>query len=256
MHLLKKMICMFAVFLSGPAISDEIRVLSVGSAEMAIKSLIPEFNKMGHAVKFEWGPPNIVWNRIQGGEKFDVVILSTPAMTDLINQKRAQASTKVSLARTGIGVVIPAAKTTIPDISTIDNFKMSIVSADKIAYRNPTLPNMSGEMVEKILKKIGVYESVESKLIVLTRPAAEDMVGDGQVDFSFVNLSEIPIRKDIRFIGAIPLSIQLYTNLEAAIATSSVNSGAAIAFHRLISGKEARTAWESAGFESALAYMQ
>ena len=48
-----------------PASAAEVRVLSVGSAEIAVKTLIPEFTKGGaNTVKFEWGPPNIIWNQI------------------------------------------------------------------------------------------------------------------------------------------------------------------------------------------------
>ena len=89
-----------------PASAAEVRVLSVGSAEIAVKTLIPEFTKGGaNTVKFEWGPPNIIWNRIKAGETWDVVILSDSAMADLKKENGIKTDTQVRLARTGLGVV-------------------------------------------------------------------------------------------------------------------------------------------------------
>ena len=185
-----------------PATAAEVRVLSVGSAEIAVKTLIPEFAKSGNTVKFEWGPPNIIWNRIKAGEVWDVVILSDLAIAEL-KKERIRNDSQVCLARTGLAVVIPATGAK-PDISTPDAFKRSMLAAKSLAYRDPSLPNMSGEMVERVFKKIGIFDEVKPRMIVAARPAAEDLAGTGKVEISFVNMSEIPTRKDIAFVGPFP----------------------------------------------------
>jgi molybdate transport system substrate-binding protein len=232
-----------------------VRILSVGSAEIAVKTLIPEFTKSGeNTVKFEWGTPNIIWNRIKAGEVFDVVILSEPAMQELMKEAGIKPDTHVRLARTGLGVVIPASAP-MPDLSTPEAFKRSVLSAKTIAYRDPSLPNMSGEMVERVLKKIGIFDEVKPRMTVAPRPAAEDLVGQGKVELSFVNVSEIPTRKDIRYAGPVPAPLQLYTNLEAALMARGSGSPAAAAFLKFISsGPQAKSAWEQAGFETAATY--
>lgn len=187
-----------------PSTATEVRVLSVGSAEIAVKTLIPEFGRNGaNTVKFEWGPPNIIWNRIKAGEVWDVVILSDIAMADLKKESGIRADTQVRLARTGLGIVIPASAAK-PDLSTPEAFKHSVLAAKSIAYRDPSLPNMSGEMVERVFKKLGIFDEVKPRMIVAARPAAEELVGQGKVELSFVNLSEIPKRRDISFAGPIP----------------------------------------------------
>lgn len=237
-----------------PASAAEVRVLSVGSAEIAVKTLIPEFTKGGaNTVKFEWGPPNIIWNRIKAGEVWDVVILSDIAMADLKKENGIKTDTQVRLARTGLGVVVPAANPK-PDIGTPEAFKRSMLAAKSIAYRDPSLPNMSGEMVERVFKKLGIFDEVKPRMIVAARPAAEDLAGTGKVEISFVNLSEIPTRKDIAYIGPVPGPLQLYTNLEAALTAKGSGSPEAAAFVRLISGAQAKDAWEKAGFETAAGY--
>ena len=80
------------------------------------------------------------------------------------------------------------------------------------------------------------------------------LAGTGKVEISFVNLSEIPTRKDIAYIGPVPGPLQLYTNLEAALTAKGSGSPEAAAFVRLISGAQAKDAWEKAGFETAAGY--
>jgi molybdate transport system substrate-binding protein len=237
-----------------PSTAAEVRVLSVGSAEIAVKALIPEFGRNGvNTVKFEWGPPNIIWNRIKAGEVWDVVILSDIAMADLKNESGIRTDTQVRLARTGLGIVIPASAAK-PDLSTSEAFKRSVLAAKSIAYRDPSLPNMSGEMVERVFKKLGILDEVKPRMIVAARPAAEELVGQGKVELSFVNRSEIPKRQDISFAGPIPAPLQLYTNLEAAMTARGSNSPAVPEFLRLISGAHAKVAWKAAGFETASEY--
>jgi molybdate transport system substrate-binding protein len=236
-----------------PTTAAEVRVLSVGSAEIALKTLIPEFAKSGNTVKFEWGPPNIIWNRIKAGEVWDVVILSDLAMGELKKEAGIRNDSQVRLARTGLAVVIPATGAK-PDISTQNAFKRSMLAAKSFAYRDPSLPNMSGEMVERVFKKIGIFDEVKPRMIVAARPAAEDLAGTGKVEISFVNMSEIPTRKDIAFVGPFPAALQLYTNLEAALTAKGSASPEAAAFVRLISGAQAKDVWEKAGFETAAGY--
>lgn len=237
-----------------PVAAEEVRVLSVGSAEIAVKTLIPEFTKGGaNSVKFEWGPPNVIWNRLKAGETWDVVILSDNAMADLKKEAGIKPETQVRLARTGLGIVIPASASK-PDLSTPEAFKSSVLAAKSIAYRDPSLPNMSGEMVERVLKKIGIFDDVKPRMVVAPRPAAEVLVSEGKVELSFVNLSEVPIRADIAFAGPLPASLQLYTNLEAALTARGSGSQAASQFVGLVSGAQAKAAWEKAGFETADKY--
>ena len=236
------------------ATAEEVRVLSVGSAEIAVKTLIPEFSKSGaNSVKFEWGPPNVIWNRIKAGETWDVVILSDLAMADMKKESGIKPESQVRLARTGLGVVIPASNAK-PDLGTPDSFKSAVLAAKSIAYRDPSLPNMSGEMVERVLKKIGIFDQVKPRMVVAPRPAAEVLVSEGKVELSFVNLSEVPVRSDIVFAGPVPGPLQLYTNLEAALTARGSGSQAAAQFVGLISGAQAKLAWEKAGFETADKY--
>jgi len=129
-----------------------------------------------------------------------------------------------------------------------------MLAAKSLAYRDPSLPNMSGEMVERVFKKIGIFDEVKPRMIVAARPAAENLAGTGKVEISFVNMSEIPTRKDIAFVGPFPTALQLYTNLEAALTAKGSASPEAAAFVRLISGGQAKDAWEEAGFETAAGY--
>src|SRR4029453_14622267 len=66
---------------SGPAAAADIRVLSVGAVQNALRDLAADFGKeRGHRVILTVGSPAVVTQKIKDGEVFDAVIASEPAM--------------------------------------------------------------------------------------------------------------------------------------------------------------------------------
>src|SRR5687767_2787012 len=75
-----------------PAHAEQIRVLSSVAVKAIIEALAPEFARTGpHTVVPEFGLAAAIKTRIEGGEPFDVAIL-TPAMLDDLAAKGLIAS--------------------------------------------------------------------------------------------------------------------------------------------------------------------
>src|SRR3954451_16778156 len=75
------------VSLAGMAAAADIRVLSVGAVQNAVRPLAAEFSKeTGHKIVFTVGSPTIVAQKLKDGETFDAVIVSEPAMDRLDNE--------------------------------------------------------------------------------------------------------------------------------------------------------------------------
>src|SRR5919204_3642922 len=83
----------------------DIRVLSVGAVQNAVRELAAEFgNETGHRVVLTVGSPAVVMQKIKDGEVFDAVIVSEPAMDRLDKEGIVNPERRVPLGKTGMGV--------------------------------------------------------------------------------------------------------------------------------------------------------
>jgi len=129
----------------------------------------PEFNKDGtRPVKFEWGPPNKVWTGSTPARRSTFTFCPSRRWKSCKNYPAFKRKAALD-SRGRTRVVVPSSIAS-PDLSTIENFKKSVLSAKAILYRDPSLPNMSGEMVERVLKKIDVLDQVKPRMTVSPRP--------------------------------------------------------------------------------------
>ena len=77
-------IAVMLVSLAGIAAAADIRVLSVGAVQNAVRALAADFGtESGHHVVLTFGAPVVVTQKIKDGEVFDAVIVSEPAMDRL-----------------------------------------------------------------------------------------------------------------------------------------------------------------------------
>src|SRR5260370_26476899 len=86
------------------AAAADIRVLSVGAVQHAVKELAAEFgNETGHKVILTVASPAVVTQKIKDGEVFDAVILSEPAMDRLHQSRVLHPESRVRLRQTAPG---------------------------------------------------------------------------------------------------------------------------------------------------------
>ena len=116
---------------AGIAPAAELRVLSVGSVQIAAKILADDFFKQtGGKVTLETVTPSDIPQKLADGP-YDMVIASIPAMDALDQAGALRTSTRVPLARVGIGVMVREGAP-VPDVSTPDAFKTTLLSARSI----------------------------------------------------------------------------------------------------------------------------
>jgi molybdate transport system substrate-binding protein len=233
--------------LAGMAAAAEVRVLSVGAVQNAVKGLAADFAKeSGHQVVFTIGSPAVVTQKIKDGEVFDAVIVSEPAMDVLDRDGIVNPESRVRLANTGMGVAVRAGAP-VPDLSTPEAFKQALEGAKSIVYGDPTLPNQSGEKAEKILKAAGLLDALKPKLkVVPGQAASQEMVAKGEAEIGLYNVSEIPEGKGLAFAGAVPAPLQIDTTYEGALMTDGSVPEAAREFVRYLASPEARAKWVAA----------
>ena len=249
MWTLRATIATAAVLISaaGPAGAADVRVLSVGAVQSAVKSLAAEFGKeSGHQVILTISSPAVATQKLKDGEVFDAVIVSEPAMDRLDQQGVVNPESRVRLARTGMGVAVRQGAP-VPDLSTPEAFAQALTAAKSIVYGDPTLPNQSGEKAEKILKAAGLFDALKPKLKVMPGQAAsQELIAKGEVELGLYNVSEIPEGKGLALAGAVPAPLQIDTTYEGGLMTDGPVPQAAREFIRYLASPDARAKWIAA----------
>jgi molybdate transport system substrate-binding protein len=238
------------VSLAGMAAAADIRVLSVGAVQNAVRPLAADFSKdTGHKIVFTVGSPAVVVQKLKDGEIFDAVIVSEPAMDRLDKEGIVNPESRVRLATTGIGVAVRAGAPA-PNLATPDAFKQALLAAKSVVYGDPTLPNQSGEKAEQILAKAGILDAMKPKLrIVPGQAESQDLIANGEVEMGLYNLSEIPESRGLKIAGPVPAPLQLATTYEGALMSDGSVPQAAREFIRFLSDPDARAKWLAARLE-------
>jgi molybdate transport system substrate-binding protein len=236
--------------LAGMAAAADIRVLSVGAVQNAVRPLAVDFSKeTGHKIVFTVGSPAVVAQKLKDGETFDAVIVSEPAMDALDKEGIVNPESRVRLANTGIAVAVRAGAP-VPNLSTPEAFKEALLAAKSLVYGDPTLPNQSGEKAEQILAKAGLLDALKGKLRVIPGQAeSQDLIAKGEVEMGLYNLSEIPESKGLKIAGPVPAPLQLTTTYEGALMSDGSVPQAAREFIRFLSDPDARAKWLAAKLE-------
>jgi molybdate transport system substrate-binding protein len=236
--------------LAGMAAAADIRVLSVGAVQNAVRPLAVDFSKeTGHKIVFTVGSPAVVAQKLKNGETFDAVIVSEPAMDALDKEGIVNPESRVRLANTGIAVAVRAGAP-VPNLSTPEAFKEALLAAKSLVYGDPTLPNQSGEKAEQILAKAGLLDALKGKLRVVPGQAeSQDLIAKGEVEMGLYNLSEIPESKGLKIAGPVPAPLQLTTTYEGALMSDGSVPQAAREFIRFLSDPDARAKWLAAKLE-------
>jgi molybdate transport system substrate-binding protein len=235
------------------AAAAEVRVLSVGSTQIAAKAIAAEFEKQtGHKVIFTIRPP---FNIDKGlAEKtFDAVILSVPAMNNHDEAGDLAPMSRVALARVGVGVVVKEGRP-VPDVSTPEKLKAAVLAAHSLTHTDPAIPNTSGAMASAALAKLGIRDEVKDKTRHAALAVGGELVAKGEVELGFFNLSEIP--KGVTLAGALPGPLQGYTVYEAAVLSKGSTDQAATAFVKYLASAAAAAHWSEAKLEPAATYMR
>jgi molybdate transport system substrate-binding protein len=231
----------------------EIKVLSAGSLKLALNQLLPDFQKSsGDTVTIDYGTAGAIAGRIQKGEPADVTIVSRSQLEMLESQGKVAQGSRVNIAGVGIGVAIRKGAPK-PDISSVEAFKRTLMSARTIGYVNPTLGSSSGIYVAGMLERLGVAQDLKSKIKLVTVEADIDGVfqgvASGEIEIQIGQISEIAISPGVELAGPLPSEIQNLTLLAAGIVAASKAREPANAFIKFIASPAAAVVLKANGFQ-------
>jgi molybdate transport system substrate-binding protein len=209
---------------AAPASADEIRVLSSVGIKTVIDVLGPQFERATkHKVTTTFDLAGVLKTRIEGGEAFDVAILTAPLVDELISKGKIASASRTEVARVGLALMIRAGAPK-PDVSTVDAFRKTLLGAKSITY---VTTGASGVAFVATIEKMGIAEAIKAK----AKPVANGEQVNGNIlsgasDLAVLPVSEILPVKGAELGGVFPSAVQTWVVMTAGV---NANAKSAVA---------------------------
>jgi len=252
-HLRRAAVIAGALSLVGlpPASAAEIKVLTAGAFKQVVLALVPGFEKQtGHKVTVDNGTAGALKKRIEGGEAFDVAVITPAVVDDLTAKGKIAAGSRANLASVGVGVVVKEGALK-PDVSTVEKFKQALLAAKSVAYIDPASGGSSGIYIDKLLVKLGIADQIRPKAKLKMGGHVADLIVSGEAELGIHQISEIVPVKGAALVGPLPKEIQNTTTYAAGLSASAKDNEAAKALIKLFAGPAAAAVLKSKGMEPA-----
>jgi len=226
---------------------SEIHILCSNGFRAAMVKLVPEGKRVaGHPVKIEFGPSANFKRAIDGGQTFDLVVLTPQIVEDLTKAGKIAAGTSVDLASSGIGIAVRAGQPK-PDVSNAQAVKKLLLDTKSIGY---VKVGAGTPAITDMLTRLGISADVERKTAFQegAEPSMKN-VASGQIDVAFALISEIVPAPGVQLAGPVPSEFQRKIILTAGISSTTKNRHALDEIVKKLTSASAAPAIKSAGLE-------
>jgi molybdate transport system substrate-binding protein len=231
--------------------AEEIKVMTSGALSAALRELAPSFERASGSTLIivsggsVGGVPDSIPDRLQRGERADVVIMAAGGIDDLIKAGRVVAGSRVDLARSSIGIAVRAGAPK-PDISSVDALKRTLLAAKSIAYSS----SVSGVYVStELFQRLGIANQVLGKSRKVDGEPVAAVVARGDAEIGFQQISELRPVPGVEVVGPLPPEVQRVTVFSAAAVVGSANPSGSRALIAFLSSPAASTAIAKSGMD-------
>jgi len=244
--MLRATLIALAAFASASCGAADLKILSGNGARAAVTELAARFDRAtGHKTSVEFAVNPETRAKIEAGQPFDVAVLNPPVLDALIQQKLVAAETRTVLGRAGIGVGIRAGAPK-PDISTVDAFKRTLLSAKAVAYPGE---GASGKYFVSVVERLGIAEQMKPRMKPMPAEYNVEVVATGEADLVVVVASRISGVPGVQLVGGIPAELQTWIGFTAGASPASRNPDPARALLRFFTTPDAAAVLKSTGIE-------
>jgi molybdate transport system substrate-binding protein len=228
--------------------TSEVRVLASNGIKAVVEDLLPQTeHAIGHTISVQYRPTAALKKDIDGGESFDVVIVTVESIAELSKEGKTVGGegTPISRAGVGIGIRKGAAR---PDISTPEALKRALLGAKAIAY-GPS--GASTPYILRMLDALGIADTMKAKTLLFdTSDGTNAAVAEGKADFGITLVSEIVPVKSLELLGPFPDEFQGYVRFSAAVSANAKNPEAAAALIKFLAGPDALASIKARGMQA------
>ncbi len=224
-----------------------IRVLVSDGMKAVMEELRPQCERaIGRPLALEFSSTASLKKEIEAGEAFDVTIITSEAVEDLIKQGKLTGSTRADLARSELGIGIRAGAPK-PDIHTPEALKQTLRRAKSITYPRD---GASRGYIEQMFERLGITADIKSRVTVAPGSgAATGSVAAGKAELVIIVFSEIVSIEGVEVLGALPGEFHYDIPFAAAASGATKNAEAARALIAYLAGPKAAAVFKAKGLE-------
>jgi molybdate transport system substrate-binding protein len=228
-----------------------VKVMSGLALEVAVNRwLKPKFeSESGLRLDIDWRPTAAIMRSIDAGDRADVIIAINDSMDRLVKDGVVDPASRAMLADSVLGVAVRQGASR-PDISSLDAFKRTIVSARAVAYSQA---GASGIYFAKLIERLGIAKEVNARAIVIPMGFTAERVAAGEADLAIQQISELMSVAGVDIVGPFPAEVQSVSTFDAAIFAEAGNRLGAAAWLRTLTSSAAAKAYADGGLVSRLA---
>jgi len=247
LHLLAAKFGFIALLAQGVAANAaEVKVLAGAVMPGVFAELGPQFERItGHKIVIQYGPGAALRRQIEAGEAFDLAIIASERVDDLIKQGKIAGDTRMDIVRVGIGVAVREGAPK-PDISSVDAFKRMLLSVKSVTY-GPA--DATGEHFIKLLDRLGIADQVKGKLKPSGPDRVAQVVAAGEVDLAIGAGPLLASAKGVQFVGLFPAELQNWFVNTAGVSATARQPDAARALIKHLTTPEAAAVIRAKGME-------
>ena len=229
----------------GIAAAAEIKLMCPAPMRTTITDLVEQFERTTpHKVTIVHTPSRMIVERIQGGEAFDVSILTAEATDGLI--KQGKITKRVDIARSSIGLAVRTGAPA-PDVSSVEGVKRTLLAAKTFA-RNEGAE--SGRHMLSVFARLGITEQMvgKTKAMPVGTGYVAELVARGEAE---VAAQQMPELKSVAGVDPFPLppELQLIIVFSAGVSPAPKEPEAVNALVAFLSSSGAAATIRSKGLE-------
>lgn len=235
--------------LARPAMASEVRLLTTGAFKQVAMALIPQYEaQSGNKVLVENDTAGGIIRRIETGAPFDLVVLTSQAVGDLVTEGKLVSDSSTDLAKVGIGVAVKSGAAH-PNFADPEAFKQMLLKAKSIAYIDPRAGGSSGIYLAGLIDRMGLTRKLRHKTVLVDGGLVADKVASGEAEIGLQQISELAAAKGVEMLGPLPRAIQNYTVYGAGINVRAEEPVAAKALLGVFAGPAAAAVLQAKGMQ-------
>lgn len=225
----------------------DIRVLSSNAMTETMQNITVAFEKQtGHKLIVVYEPTNMILDRLNRGEKADVVILIKASLDGLVNNNAVKNETAVDVAKTPLCLAMKTGHVK-PDITTPESFAKSMLAAQSIAISKV---GASGIQFTRALQAVGIYEELKPRIqLIEGAQRVGDVAAEGKAEYAVQLISELLPVKGIEIVGPLPGALNFEVVLAAAVLAGTSEDAAARSLLQFLKTPASAAVFRATGME-------
>ena len=205
----------FGTGVASRAAAAEIVLFTAGAAKKLVSRItVPFTQATGHRIKAIFGIVGAQRERVEKGERPDVVILSSASVAQLSKLGLIDDTSIRDVGDVEVGLVIAASENaqgkSAPGISTPQASRATLLAAKSIGYADPARGATAGAHSAKVLTTLGINDTMANRTrVLLFGEEVIEAVAAGKFELGVSQSSEIVQHQGVRYLGALPPPYQL-----------------------------------------------